>query len=208
MKELRTILQLRAARIPGPLGYLAAHYWFVIFRENEVQRWEIWQNADAGGESWGHLHKNLRPFDEGVGHGASWVEKQWEGTNADGITSVIESSPIEYLNKDLYRYWPGPNSNTFVQWVLDEAKSDHFMGPLGIGKDYLGLAGYRKTGNVVRWSSPIFGLKLNWPMEFECHFLTMTFGLRVKPLSVRFPIEFRRNGNADPAGFRPPEDES
>lgn len=200
IKKLAIILQLRAARIPGPLGYLAAHYWFVVIRGSDMQRWEVWQNADAGGESWGHLHKNLKPFDEGVGHGPSWVEQQWNGLPAELIASVIESSPYNYENKRYYRYWPGPNSNTFVQWVLDEAKSDYSVGPLAIGKDYLGLAGYKKTGKVIRFSSPILGLKLKWPGEFEFQFLTMTIGIRFKPLSVRFPLELRRNGNANPQG--------
>ena len=33
--------------------------------------------------------------------------------------------------------WPGPNSNTFVAWVLREAGVEHALDPRGIGRNYL-----------------------------------------------------------------------
>jgi hypothetical protein len=33
--------------------------------------------------------------------------------------------------------WPGPNSNTFVAWVLREAGVEHALDPRAIGRNYL-----------------------------------------------------------------------
>ena len=48
-------------------------------------------------------------------------------------TKTIESYP--YCER--YRYWPGPNSNTFVAWVLREAGIDYKLSRKGLGQSYL-----------------------------------------------------------------------
>ena len=112
-------VELRAARIPV-IGALAEHHWFVIVREGQGDRWEVWQHAHAGGESWGHLHRNLLPAVSGVGNGPSWVLREWEGDAAETVAARVERAIEDYPWRERYRYWPGPNSNTFVQWVLGE----------------------------------------------------------------------------------------
>jgi hypothetical protein len=59
-------VDLWAARIPG-FGRFAEHHWFVIWRPSIADRWEVWQDADHGGDSWGHLHRNLLSPSQGVG---------------------------------------------------------------------------------------------------------------------------------------------
>lgn len=119
-----TIVELRAAKIPGWSGMFADHYWYLVFTNVEgrqhqtCDRWEIWQRADQNGECWGHLHKNLLPPCQGVGNGPSRLVKRWYNQDARSICEIIESSPDEYPFNDHYDYWPGPNSNTFAQWVV------------------------------------------------------------------------------------------
>ncbi|MFU8816913.1 MAG: DUF3750 domain-containing protein [Pseudomonadales bacterium] len=126
------VVELRAARIPF-IGAIAHHHWFVVERERR-DRWEVWQNAGAGGEcSWGHLHKNLLPADAGVGSGPSWVVKRWCGQAAGTLAARIERSPLTYPWCHKYHYWPGPNSNTYAQWVLDGALR---LGRCGVGRGY------------------------------------------------------------------------
>jgi len=136
-KNMKNIIQLRVAKIPGIIGYIAVHYWFVIIRENQKDRWEIWQNPNLSQASWGHLHKNLMYYENGVGNGKSWVEKEWTGEIALSLTEIIENSPQNYKYNYNYIYYPGPNSNTYVQWVLKEAKIDYVLDKKGLGKDYL-----------------------------------------------------------------------
>lgn len=128
-------VQLRAAKIPK-IGFLAVHYYYVIFKENQADRWEIWQNAALIPSSWGHLHKNLLSINSGVGNGGSWLEKAWTGEMAETLSQIIENSPYYYPYNYFYLYFPGPNSNTYAQWVLKQADCNHFLSFRGIGKYY------------------------------------------------------------------------
>lgn len=184
---MNRIVQLRSAKIPK-LGLVADHYWFVTYQKGKKDRWEIWQNTDSGGQSWQHLHKNRTECESGVGNGNSTIEHQWFSDDADKLIRQIENSPTEYDNRNRYRYWPGPNSNTFVQWVLDRTELDLMLGPTAIGKDYLGVVGFRKVGSIIQVSTPFFGFKLNWPVRFELHLLTLTFGICIKPFQFIHPF--------------------
>ena len=116
-------VNLRVAKIPW-IGWIAVHYWFVIQEEQESQRWEIWQTQNVGQKSWGHLHFNLMASDRGVGNGDSWLEQQWEGEEAKRLAEIIRKTPS------------GPNSNTYVQWILNQASIDYRLNRRGLGKYY------------------------------------------------------------------------
>lgn len=121
-------VELRAGRLPM-LGRFACHHWFVIEKDGCRDRWEIWQRAEAGGVAWGHLHKNLWSPDRGVGLGASWVVRAWQGDAARALMARIESSPSIYPAKNRYHFWPGPNSNSYCQWVVGDAMSLGWTAP-------------------------------------------------------------------------------
>ena len=132
------IVELRAAEIPV-IGAIAVHYWFAVWSGDRGDRWEVWQTAGAGGHSWGHLHVNLMGPANGVGNGPSWVERTWMGADAEPLAHAIAASPDTYPHRDRYRYWPGPNSNTYAQWILDRAGTGHRLGARGRGRGYAWL---------------------------------------------------------------------
>ena len=131
--------ELLAARIPGLPGIIADHHWFLIrcdckeHKRHSCDRWEVWQHPNQNESSWGYLHKNLlRPY-QGVGNGSSRLIRQWVAEEALFIMRRIESSPSNYPFIEQYRYWPGPNSNTFAQWVVQ----DQFkLGNRAIGRGF------------------------------------------------------------------------
>ena len=53
-------------------------------------------------------------------NGPSQLIKQWINEEALSIAKKVESSPHTYPFINNYRYWPGPNSNTFAQWIAGE----------------------------------------------------------------------------------------
>jgi hypothetical protein len=132
---METIVQLRSAKIPV-IGWLAVHYWYVVISGNQQERWEIWQQPSLVKDSWGHLYKNLMPVDSGVGNGASWLETLWTGELAVKLADKINNSPEIYPYNYCYRYFPGPNSNTYVQWILNQAGINYRLSIKGIGKYY------------------------------------------------------------------------
>jgi hypothetical protein len=174
------VVQLRYATLPSPLSHVAIHYWFAVFTSDDKKwsRWEVWQNPDQVPASWGHVHKNLMHPDSGVGGGAYKIEKEWRGKRARNIINVL-NKPNEYLYRNQYHAWPGPNSNTYVAWVLKQARIPVDLNPKAIGKDFLGPigAGLSSTLTGVQVDSPILGLKAGLKDGIEIHLLCTTIGL-------------------------------
>lgn len=129
-------VELRYAGLPY-IGFLAVHYWFVVEDGGERHRWEVWQTPDAGGASVGHLHRDLKPPEANVGGGwPSRVAAEWRGEEARRIAAVLERCAHDYPFCRRYRPWPGPNSNTFVAWVLEQAGIAVRLGWRGIGRGF------------------------------------------------------------------------
>ena len=132
-------VELRAAKIPSLPGIFADHYWLLVFRSAQgnlcqtCDRWEVWQHSCQNDTCWGHLHKNLiAPF-QGVGNGPSRLMQVWRDDEALSIIEKVESSPSIYPFIYKYRYWPGPNSNTYAQWAVKEKIK---LGIRAVGKDF------------------------------------------------------------------------
>jgi hypothetical protein len=104
--------------------------------ETGRHRWEVWQTKNAGGFCIGHVHRDLKDPDAGVGGGPSRLVTEWDGESAQRIAAVLRNSE-SYPFCEHYRMWPGPNSNTFVAWVLREAGVEHALDPRAIGRNYL-----------------------------------------------------------------------
>jgi hypothetical protein len=132
-------VELRYASLPAPIGLIAVHYWFVVFDGGRAERWEVWQTKNAGGRSVGHVHCDLKGPDEGVGGGPACTAMTWSGEDARSLIEVLRASAT-YPYCSLYRYWPGPNSNTFAAWVLREAGIAFPLARKAIGCKYRGPA--------------------------------------------------------------------
>lgn len=128
-------VELRFAPLPF-IGALAVHYWFVVTDESGTHRWEVWQTRNAGGNLCvGHVHRDLKAPEDGVGGGPSRIAATFEGKAAQRIVEVLKRVDT-YPCCHRYRYWPGPNSNTFVAWVLRQAGIAHSLGRKAWGRHY------------------------------------------------------------------------
>jgi hypothetical protein len=185
------VVQLRCSTVPDPLGLLGVHYWLAVFEPETKRwhRWEVWQQPDAGGTSWGHVHKDLMNADADVGGGPMQIRAEWHGAEARALAQAIARSP-EYPDRGRYLAWPGPNSNTYIAWALRRAGVAGDLEPRGIGKDYLGLAGVAitTTGTGVQAESSLLGLKVGLRDGVELHFLSLTFGLDALRPAVKTPF--------------------
>ncbi|HUF81575.1 MAG TPA: DUF3750 domain-containing protein [Burkholderiales bacterium] len=130
------VVQLRHAPLPSVFGWFADHCWFVVFDETGAcRRWEVWQTADAGGRSVGHVHCDLKHPDADVGGGPARIAAEWRGAEASALRAVLEQ-PENYPHCRHYRYWPGPNSNTFAAWALRRAGIGFELGRRAIGSGW------------------------------------------------------------------------
>jgi hypothetical protein len=184
-------VQLWSATLPSALRVIAVHTWFNAYEpaEGRWRRWEVWQNRDAGGESWAHVHRDLMHYDRSVGGGPAACEVEWTGNEAERLLAVLARSP-EYPERHRYRYWPGPNSNTFAAWILAQAGISHSMDPRAVGKDFIGTHGFgiRREGGRVQLESPLLGLHIDRERAFELHVLGLTLGLERDPAALTTPL--------------------
>lgn len=116
-----------------PLSF-AVHPWFVINKKGVLSRWEVTHLKRRGEKSWGHLSLNFFPFFLGTTilpiYSKAFYSKGNFSTKLIGsVTSdesglagkmvdFIENSPNTYPYLNAYHF-VGPNSNTFVQWILN-----------------------------------------------------------------------------------------
>jgi len=132
------------AMIPFNLGL---HYWFVINKKGKISRWEILSRKNLAKKSWGHIHLNILPPTKGLKK-FKFSKKYWdsklenfiEGNKnslAKKMMDFIEKSPKQYKYKNKFNLVFGPNSNTFIQWILDKFSESNFkLSWRAIGKNY------------------------------------------------------------------------
>ena len=127
------VVQLRCAKVPQAPA-IADHCWFAEF-DRAGGRWHRWEVMRYSAGPWGHVQRDVMSADAGVGAGPSWVLHEFRGDSAAHLRDVLYD-PQGYPLRDRYRYWPGPNSNTYVAWVLREADVDASLPGTAIGRGY------------------------------------------------------------------------
>jgi Protein of unknown function (DUF3750) len=116
------------------------------------------------------------------------------GAEAAQLVPAIEASisRYPYQSKGSYVIWPGPNSNTFVSWVVRNTKGFKAeLSPVGVGKDYLGpglqmARAPSDTGYTISVSGYV-GATLAWAEGFEIHLIGSTIGIDPDDLAIKLP---------------------
>ena len=129
-------VRLYVAPIPGTLG-LGVHPWFVLKKPGtrETERWELFQ-VDGG--IYGHIWKEVDPLEAEVGFGwGEYILAELRGPAAERVISFIETQSPRYPCRDFYRFVPGPNSNTYAQWVLENTGWEVDLPPSAVGASWV-----------------------------------------------------------------------
>lgn len=117
-----------------------------------------------------------------------------DGQDAEKLIPTIHSVVENYRFRTYgdYSAWPGPNSNTFVQAVLDAIPElDVVLPPTAIGKDYpyrgnwAGLTPSR-TGVFVSLGGYL-GVTIGWIEGIEFNVLGGVVGVDVRRPALKFP---------------------
>jgi hypothetical protein len=117
-----------------------------------------------------------------------------QGKKAASLIPDIEQQIAAYpfSRKGSYTVWPGPNSNTFVSWVVRHTPGlDAELPPVAVGKDWLGpgfqtAAAPSKSGYSFAWGGFIGGT-LALEEGVELHLLGETIGLDPNDLAIKLP---------------------
>lgn len=129
----QAIVRLYSAPIPD-YENVGSHPWFVIKTANETEfdRWEVLDRTDV---PFGYVHLNFSSPAADIGAGGVSVLAELIGPAAESIVTFIETQSLNYPCRNEYTFFPGPNSNTFGQWVLDNTGWDVTLPFTAIGKD-------------------------------------------------------------------------
>jgi hypothetical protein len=176
-------------------GWFGVHTWVAVKRSNaarftvhEVVGWHLRRTGTT-------LVSSQRPPD------GRWYGNEPEllgdvrGPGVDALIDRIDGAIHDYPYFDRYHIWPGPNSNTFVAYLLravPQLRVD--LPPTAIGKDYLGWRSVNKTTSGTGGQASLFGLvgvAAGLEEGLEINVLGLNFGVDPKSLSIKLPIAGR-----------------
>ena len=191
-----------SAALGEPVSGVARHPW-IAFREDGRRSWQRYEVARASPvPPYGIIERNeMSPLtDYAAGGGDTRIHGTWRGREAEEAIECLHREVPRYPYRNYYRAWPGPNSNTFVDYMMRECDLHADLPSPSIGKDYRGLVvGVSPTsgGTGVQLETPVVGLKLGLTEGVEVHLFGMAWGVDVWPPALVVPIGPGRIGFDD-----------
>jgi hypothetical protein len=183
------MIRVFAARTVRWRGIFAVHSWIVV-KERGATRYSRYDYT-----AWGDPIRIDGFAPDGRWFGAlPETVVSVDGEEAEKLIPKIRSIVENYKFRAYgdYSPWPGPNSNTFVQAVLDavpELKA--VLPPTAVGKDYpydgkwFGITPLR-TGAFVSLAG-YFGLTIGWIEGIELNFFGGVLGFDIRRPAVKLP---------------------
>jgi hypothetical protein len=180
------LVQVYAARAFSWRGILGVHTWISVkdhgadrYRLLQVTRWSTrvsFSRTTEPDRAW---------FDN-----EPVVLAEIRGADAREAIVAIDTAARRYPWGDGYRIWPGPNSNTFVAWMLREVPHlQAELPPTAIGKDYLnGL--FARTPSDTGYQISIAGLlgvTIALAEGLELNLLGLVIGIDPDDLAIKLP---------------------
>lgn len=114
------------------------------------------------------------------------------GEAAEKMIPQVYAAVKSYPYQDLYRVYPGPNSNTFVAYVIRKVDGINLILPTNaIGKDWLGDEFFviSEGGRRIQFSLyGVFGFIIDLREGFEINILGLSFGVDFLRPALKLPI--------------------
>jgi hypothetical protein len=186
-----TTVALLTGTLGPPLNDIARHPWFAVRRKGELG-WQVYE-VGGGGSSERDPFKNHYPYENPILHAI------WRGEEAERAADCLEREAPAWIEELDYRFYPGPNSNTFGDVMLRTCGLRASLPSTSVGKDWRGLVGGGRTseGTGLQLETPIVGFKLGLKEGVELHFLGLSFGVDLWPPAIILPLGPGRLGFAD-----------
>ncbi|MGE0325456.1 MAG: DUF3750 domain-containing protein [Polyangiaceae bacterium] len=195
---------LLSAALPKPVSEVARHPW-LAFRERGAHagEWERYEVASSDPRPpLGTIRYNrMDPLRDFAGGGGDVrVHGSWHGNAATEAIGCLRREVPRYPDRNIYRAWPGPNSNTFVDYMLRECGLHADLPSPAIGKDYRGLvfgASLTSGGTGIQVETAIVGAKVGLTEGIEVHLFQMAWGIDFWPPALIVPLGPGRFGFDD-----------
>lgn len=181
------IVQVYGARAYNWRGYFSLHTW-ISTKEPNANTYYVHEVT-----GWRHYVVQSRPDDP---------DRAWYGSKPTLIADIRGERAQAILNQigdviDRYPYpteyeaWPGPNSNTFVSWVIRQIpEMDVALPNHAIGKDYLGDALIAEVPGGTGYQLSLggyFGILAGTREGVELNILGLSMGVNPLGLGIKLP---------------------
>ncbi|EWG99193.1 hypothetical protein Q427_26295 [Halomonas sp. BC04] len=181
------VVQIYSARAFNWRGIFAVHTWVATKPEGATQ-YTIHQVT-----GWGRPTLSSRPGtpDRAWFGSVPSVHATLCGAAAELAIEQIQEVLPTYPYMDRYRAWPGPNSNTFVAWLIREVPAlDAALPSTAMGKDYLGsqLVARSPSGTGMQVSlGGYLGGTIGLDEGLEIHLGGLVVGIDPRALGIKLP---------------------
>lgn len=178
-----------AARTGRWKGVFAHHSWIVI-KERGAARYMRFDKV-----RWGRPVKinNWAPDGRWYGHTPVLVAAI-EGPEAEKLVTKIKAAVARYpyAEPGAYSVWPGPNSNSFVAYVLSAIpEAGIVLPPTAIGKDWRAdsrIVGLVPSGTGIQFSlGGLLGITVAWAEGLEINVLGLVAGIDIRRPAIKLP---------------------
>ena len=185
--NLGAVVQVYSARAYNWRGAFGEHVWIATKAENadsyRLHQVLSWRRPTV-------VSSNDRPDRAWFGHPPTLLA-DYRGAAAKTLIPQIEAAAADYPQADIYRVWPGPNSNSFIAWVVREVPGFEVTLPVtAIGKDYIfdGVVAATPSGTGYQLSlGGLAGIMLALEEGIEINILGLSFGIDVLRPALKLP---------------------
>jgi hypothetical protein len=183
------LVRIYAARTGRWRGIFAHHSWIVV-KEQGATRYTRFDKVGWGSP----VRTNAWPADARWFGNAPQLLLSLDAAEAERvipkIREAVQSYP--YSHGGDYRAWPGPNSNTFVAYVLSQVPELRTaLLPTAIGKDWhpnTDIVSLTPSHTGVQMQFGGFGgITLGWVEGLEVNFLGLVAGLDLRRPALKLP---------------------
>ncbi|BDA86021.1 hypothetical protein Sa4125_35630 [Aureimonas sp. SA4125] len=178
-----------SARTGGLKGAISSHSWIVV-KEKGARRYERWDKVGWGAP----IRHNAYAADGRWYSNAPEIVVGRHGAEAEGLIPKIRAAVAAYpfAERGGYHIFPGPNSNTFVAFVLAEtAGLAAALPPVAVGRDYpVGrdlVTLDRERGELRLSLFGYAGITIGRMSGFEVNLLGLVAGIDPERLAVKIP---------------------
>lgn len=178
-----------SARTGGLKGAVSEHSWIVV-KEKGASAYERWDKV-----GWGTpVRRNEFPPDGRWYSNRPHFVFSAEGDAAERLIPKLRAAIAAYpfSRRGGYHIFPGPNSNSFVAFVMRQVPEiDVALPPVSVGRDYPTdgrLAFLDPDGRDAHLS--LFGyagISAGWKSGFEFNLLGLVVGLDVRRIGIKVP---------------------
>lgn len=186
-QETGAVVQVYGARAYNWRGYFSLHTW-ISTKEAGASRYYVHEVT-----GWRHYVVQSRPDDpDRAWYGAlPELIADIRGEQAERIIQQLGDVIERYPYPTEYNAWPGPNSNTFVAWVIRQIPEMEVALPNhAIGKDFLGNGIVSEVPGGAGYQLSLggyFGVLAGVREGLELNILGLSLGINPLGLGIKLP---------------------